>query len=291
MSVLSSALSTPPGGPVAERLRVACVQVCARNDVKENVADTLAWIRQAALGGAQLIALPEAVDYLDADFQRTRDYARVPSEHFALAAYKAAALDLGCWILVGSITTRHTDGELVNRSMLISPQGEVVCHYDKIHLFDALPGSSSFTESNLYKRGARAQLWDGPWGRLGFSICYDVRFAQLYRALAQAGANLIAVPAAFMKITGEAHWHTLLRARAIETGCYVIAPAQCGHHYGGRYSYGHSLIVDPWGEILADGGLAPGIVMADIDPARVDWARTSIPSLGQDRSFDVQVGA
>ncbi|ODP34735.1 hypothetical protein A9762_14095 [Pandoraea sp. ISTKB] len=264
-------------------LRVACVQVCASDNAEDNVLRTLAQIRLAAQAGAQFVALPEAVDYLDADFERTRAYARPESSHAALAAFSAIAKSLRLWLLVGSLTVRDDDGELVNRSFLLSPQGETVCRYDKIHLFDALPGSSSFTESRLYKRGQHARVYDTPWGALGLSICYDVRFPHLFRGLAQAGASMIAMPAAFMKVTGEAHWHVLVRARAIETGCFVIAPAQCGHHYGERYSFGHSLIVDPWGTVLADGGESPGFVMADLDLGLVAQARTRIPSLHQDR--------
>jgi len=264
---------------------VACVQVCTDDRAQDNVQRAVAQIRLAAQAGAQFIALPEAVDYLDADFDRTRQYAQPEVSHRALAAFREVAREIGGWLLIGSLTVRDDDGELVNRSLLLSPEGEVVCRYDKIHLFDALPGSSSFTESRLYKRGQHARLHETPWGRLGLSICYDVRFPHLFRGLAQAGAAMISIPAAFMKVTGEAHWHTLLRARAIETGCFVIAPAQCGHHYGERYSFGHSLIVDPWGTVLADAGTDPGIVVADLDLALVEQARTRIPSLHQDREI------
>lgn len=272
----------------ARHLRVACVQICANDNAEDNVLHALRQIRLAAQAGAQFVTLPEAVDYLDADFQRTREYAQAEPAHAALAAFCAIARELGVWLLIGSLTVRDDDGELVNRSLLLSAQGEVVCRYDKIHLFDALPGSSSFTESKLYKRGQHARVHDTPWGPLGLSICYDVRFPHLFRGLAQAGAGMIAIPAAFMKVTGEAHWHTLVRARAIETGCFVIAPAQCGHHYGERYSFGHSLIVDPWGTVLADAGDGPGFIVADLDLAGVDQARTRIPSLHQDRAYSLE---
>lgn len=292
MSVASpTSASFPDAAFAARRLRVACVQVCAGDNAEDNVLRALREIRLAAQAGAQFITLPEAVDYLDADFERTREYAQTEPSHAALSAFSAVASELGTWLLVGSLTMRDDDGELVNRSLLLSPQGEVVCRYDKIHLFDALPGSSSFTESRLYKRGQHARLHDMPWGALGLSICYDVRFPHLFRGLAQAGAAMIAIPAAFMKVTGEAHWHTLVRARAIETGCFVIAPAQCGHHYGERYSFGHSLIVDPWGTVLADAGENPGFIIADLDLALVDQSRTRIPSLHQDREFVLETRA
>ena len=182
----------------------------------------------------------------------------------------------------------ETEGEerLANRSFLLDATGGIVARYDKIHMFDIdLPGGESYRESNAYRPGGRTVVAETPWGRLGMSVCYDVRFPQLYRALAQAGADFLGVPVVFTVPTGRAHWHVLLRARAIENGCFVFAPAQWGEHTAGRKSYGHSLIVDPWGEVLADGGEAVGIVTARIDPARIAEARRSVPSLTHDRAF------
>ena len=178
------------------------------------------------------------------------------------------------------------ENRLANRSFLIDNSGAIVARYDKIHMFDIdLPNGESYRESGAYRPGGHTVVAETPWGRLGMSVCYDVRFPHLYRALAQAGADFLGVPSVFTVPTGRAHWHVLLRARAIENGCFVFAPAQWGEHAGGRRSYGHSLIVDPWGEVLADGGEETGIVTARIDPARVAEARRSVPSLTHDRAF------
>ncbi len=177
-------------------------------------------------------------------------------------------------------------GRVANRSYLVDATGEVVAHYSKIHMFDVdLPGGESYRESRTYEPGAAACIAETPWGGLGMTVCYDLRFPRLYRELAQAGARYLSVPSAFTKVTGEAHWHVLLRARAIENGCFVFAPAQCGRHYDNRHTFGHSLIVDPWGDVLADGGDEVGFVTAEIDARRVDEARAMIPSLEHDRPF------
>jgi len=181
---------------------------------------------------------------------------------------------------------RVAEDKAANRSILLDPAGRIAARYDKIHMFDVnVPDGQSYRESRAFRPGDVAVLADLPWGRLGLTVCYDLRFPYLYRALAQAGASFLSVPSAFTKLTGEAHWHVLLRARAIETGCFVFAPAQCGTHAEGRQTYGHSLIVAPWGEVLADGGEAPGVVLAEIDPARVDTARSMVPALRHDRRF------
>jgi predicted amidohydrolase len=212
--------------------------------------------------------------------------ARPEAEDASVAGYRDLAVETGAWLLAGSLVLRGAGDKLVNRSLLIGPTGEIAARYDKIHMFDVeIPDGQSYRESRAYQGGARAVTAELPWGRLGLTVCYDMRFAYLYRALAKAGAAFLTVPSAFTRFTGEAHWHVLLRARAIETGCYVIAPAQCGDHEGGRETYGHSLIVAPWGEVLADGGTAPGVTLAAIDPAKVDEARAMVPALDHDRDF------
>ncbi len=181
---------------------------------------------------------------------------------------------------------RASAEKLANRSLLIDPAGHIAARYDKIHMFDVeIPDGQSYRESRVYEAGTEAVTAELPWGRLGLTVCYDLRFPYLYRSLAQAGAQFLSIPSAFTRFTGQAHWHVLLRARAIETGCFVFAPAQCGSHDGGRETYGHSLIVAPWGEVLADGGEEPGVTLAEIDPAEVAKARTMIPALDHDRPF------
>ncbi len=265
---------------------LACVQTNAGNDMAANIAAAGALARQARAQGAELIALPECVAMMESDFQRIRATAAPEDSHPALAAFQALAAELAAWLLVGSLTVETGTDRAANRSFLIDDTGGLVARYDKIHMFDVdLPGGESYRESKRYRPGEAAVLAATPWGALGLSICYDLRFPQLYRALAAAGAAFLAVPSAFTRQTGQAHWHVLLRARAIETGCYVFAPAQCGEHPGRRLTYGHSLIVGPWGEVLADGGETPGIVTAVIDPERVAQARARIPSLSHDRPF------
>ena len=215
---------------------------------------------------------------------RTLDpYPPVPYKHPWQALPAARS---GAWLLIGSLAVRLDADTVVNRSILLAPDGAIAARYDKIHMFDVdLPGGESYRESKMFQPGDRAALVETPWGGVGMTICYDLRFAALYRALAQAGAGILTVPSAFTRVTGEAHWHVLLRARAIETGTFVVAPAQCGSHPGGRETYGHTLIVDPWGTVVAEGGDAPGIVHAEIDLGAVAKARARIPALGHDRNF------
>jgi deaminated glutathione amidase len=271
------------------RLSVALVQNCATPDSPATVEALGRQVREAASRGAQLIALPEACEFLHPDNAAFERHARPLNEHPAARELAEAAREAQAWLLVGSLSVRGDDGRLANRSVLLSPEGEVHATYDKINLFDAAPGAKESLESRLYGRGATARVVDIGPARLGLSICYDLRFPQLYRALAQAGAQVLAVPSAFMQVTGEAHWHVLLRARAIETGCFVIAPAQCGRPHPGRESYGHSLIVAPWGEVLADAGTEPGIVVAELDLDRIDAARRRIPSIHQNHPFEVRI--
>ncbi len=270
-------------------LRVALVQNRATPDSAATVAALREQIREATRAGATLIALPEACEFLHGDTFEFARHARTVEEHPAAHGLREAAREACAWILVGSLSVRAANGQLANRSILISPQGEIRATYDKINLFDAHPDDTQkeSLESRLYQRGATAVVVDIGPAVLGLTVCYDLRFPQLYRALAQAGANVLTVPSAFHPVTGAAHWHTLLRARAIETGCFVLAPAQCGVPHAGRENFGHSLIVNPWGEIVAEAGIAPEVIVADLDMGEVDAARRRIPSILQNYEFSV----
>lgn len=273
----------------AEVLRVACVQNCATPDLDANVARALSLTREAVDGGAGLVCLPEYFSGLTTDGARLNPIAFPEETHPALKAFRDVAAATGAWMLLGSLGVTSADGRILNRSYLIDGSGGVVARYDKIHMFDVdLGAGKTYRESETIAPGAEAVLADTPWGGFGLSICYDLRFAGLYRALAQAGARLLAVPAAFTKITGQAHWHVLNRARAIENGCFVIAPCQYGTLDGGSECFGYSLIIDPWGTVLADAGDGEGIILADLDLDAIDHARQSIPALTHDRVFDVE---
>jgi len=268
------------------QIRVACVQMRSGTEVAENIHAADALIRQAARDGADLIATPEMTTLLDrkpgSAWEKSTDEASDPG----LANFRALAKELGKTLLIGSLAVRADAGKCANRSFLIRPDGEVAARYDKIHMFDVqLNAGNIYRESDSYAAGGVAVVADLPMVKLGMTVCYDVRFPELFRQLAMAGAQIIAVPAAFTRITGEAHWHILLRARAIETGCFVIAPAQAGRHQDGRETYGHSLIIDPWGEILAEGGTEPGVIAATLDLAKVGEVRGKIPSLSHVRPF------
>ncbi len=268
------------------RCTAACVQTSAGREIGANIDAVLPLIGKARAGGADLVLLPENVVMIEPDQALQREKATAETNHPALVAFAGAAAALGVWILIGSLTIRREDGRIVNRSLLIDGSGRVVARYDKIHLFDVdLGNGESYRESAVIAPGDRAVIAATPWGRLGLSVCYDLRFAHLYRSLAKAGADFIAIPAAFTQITGAAHWHVLARARAIETGCYVLAPAQCGVHAQGRRTFGHSLIVDPWGAILADAGDSVGVITAELDTDAVAEARRRIPALEHDRAF------
>lgn len=263
---------------------VACVQNCAGNDMELNLRECAEWVRAAAAAGAGLVCLPEYFACLEPDDASLLASAHVEATHPALPRFSALAVELGVWILLGSIAVKISETKVNNRSYLIDASGSIVARYDKIHLFDVtLKSGEAYRESSTVQPGERVVTAATPWGGLGMSICYDVRFPHLYRSLARAGAHYLATPAAFTQTTGQAHWHVLQRARAIETGSYVFAPGQCGVRSWGRATYGHSLIVDPWGEILAEAGTEPGYVIAEIDPSRVDHARAMIPSLSHDK--------
>ena len=268
--------------------RAACVQNTATRDIAANVERVCAQIDEAVAGGAEFVALPETVGLIEPVNAQIPAATSREDDDAGLAAFRGKAREHGVVILVGSQLI--LDGErIVNRSFLLDREGNIRARYDKLHMFDIeLANGEFYLESEAIAPGDKAVLVDTEWGRLGLSICYDLRFGALYRALAQGGAEFITIPAAFTQTTGKAHWHTLVRARAIETGCFVLAPNQCGHHCDKRYSYGHSLIVDPWGEVLVDGGAEPGVIFADIDLAKVAKARSRIPSLQNERPFTLQ---
>lgn len=268
-------------------VKTACIQLNAGPVIEDNLQAAQALIREAAAQGAQFIATPENTCHMRSPQSEKLKTAKPEDTHPGIPFFSELARELGVWLLAGSISIRLDDNRIANRSFLFSDSGQIAARYDKIHLFDVdLPTGESHRESALVRPGEKAVVAPLPWGKLGLSICYDLRFAYLYRDLAKAGASIISVPAAFTVPTGQAHWHTLLRARAIETGAFVIAPAQCGEHEGGRRTYGHSLIISPWGEILAEGGEEPGIVMADLDLELVAKARAAIPALKHDREYD-----
>ena len=272
-----------------ETLRAGLVQLNAGPDIEPNLEAARPLVTRAARDeGAALVCLPENAAFMAFGREMVMARARTEEAHPALAAMREWAADLGIWLLAGTLAVKVPGEERVaNRSFLLDPDGGIAARYDKLHMFDVdLGGGESYRESALYRPGDTAVVAETPWGGLGMTVCYDVRFPHLYRRLAEAGARLLTVPSAFTVPTGEAHWHVLLRARAIETGCFVLAPAQCGTHHKGRRTYGHSLIVDPWGTVLADGGETPGVVAADLDLAMVDGMRERIPSLRHARPLD-----
>jgi predicted amidohydrolase len=245
-------------------------------------------IGEAKDGGAEYVLTPEMTNIMEVDRERLFA-AMMPEDHDAtVATFRELARTLKIFIHVGSVAVKISPDKAANRSLLIDREGEIVARYDKIHMFDVdLGNGESYRESRNFRAGDHAVVADLPWGRLGLTICYDLRFPALYRALAEAGSSFLTIPSAFTRPTGEAHWHVLMRARAIETGCFVFAAAQGGKHENGRETFGHSLVVDPWGHIVAQGGTEPGIVFADIDPAEVSAARARIPSLQHGRRFEM----
>jgi predicted amidohydrolase len=267
--------------------KAACIQLNAGREVEPNIRAASTLVRRAREAGADLIMTPEVSDMIEPKRALRGEKARAENAHPMLAAFRELARETGAHLLLGSIIVRlEADGRLANRSFLIAPDGNILARYDKIHMFDVdLPGGESYRESAVFKPGEGTALAALPWGVLGLTVCYDLRFPQLYRALAQGGADFLAVPSAFTVPTGTAHWQVLLRARAIENGCFVFAPAQCGTHAEGRKTYGHSLIVAPWGEVLAEAPEGVGFITAEIDPGRIEEARRSVPSLRHDRLF------
>ena len=273
---------------MASKFLAACIQLNSKRDIESNLAEIFQLLDKALWQGADFITFPECTGMMEPNHYLLKKKAPFEQDHNLLSAIREKAIKGKAWILIGSLAIRLSDESIVNRSYLIDAKGNIAATYDKIHMFDVkLDANQVYRESETYKPGSQAVLVDLPWGRLGLTICYDIRFAYLYRTLAQNGADFITIPAAFTRISGEAHWHVLQRARAIETGCYIISAAQCGTHADSRETYGHSLIVDPWGKILADGGKEIGLISAEIDPNKVNQARTKIPSLSHDRNYDL----
>ena len=273
---------------MATTFKAACIQNCAGRDVAANIEETDRLTREAVAAGADFVSLPEYFSGLDVENGRLKVPAFPEDEHPALAHFRALARELSVVLNLGSLPIVSGGGKAFNRGYMIDRQGEITARYDKIHLFDVdLPDGESYRESDTIQAGKRPVLASTPWCKMGLSICYDLRFAQLYRMLAQAGAEVLLIPAAFTRTTGKAHWHLLNRARAIETGCFVIAACQGGTHECGAETYGHSLIIAPWGEVLADGGEETGFVMAEIDLEQVTRARHMIPAWQDNRDFTV----
>lgn len=273
-------------------MRAGLVQLTVGDDPAENLPETVALLRAAVQGGAGFVLTPECTNALSSNRARQRERFRLEDQDQTLAALRDEAARAGIWLLIGSlgVLTEDPDGRFANRSFLIGPDGAIAARYDKIHMFDVnVSETEVYRESAGYRPGNRAVLADTPFARIGMTVCYDIRFPHLYRHLAKAGAEVITVPAAFNHITGAAHWEVLLRARAIETGCYILAPAQTGFHAEkdgkGRRTHGHSLVVAPWGEVISDAGTEPGVTFADIDLAEVASARDRVPSLSHDRDF------
>jgi predicted amidohydrolase len=269
--------------------RAALIQMRSGRDMARNLADASAMIREAKAKGAAFVATPEMTNILEPDRPRLKTLARREAEDASVAAFSDLAKELGVWLNIGSLALKGAGEKLINRSLLYAPDGRIAARYDKIHLFDVdLPTGEALRESHAYDGGDAAVVAETPLGKLGMTICYDVRFPHLYRSLAKSGASFFTVPSAFTVPTGEAHWEVLLRARAIETGSFVLAAAQGGRHESGRETYGHSLVVSPWGEVLAEGGTEPEVLMVDIDMVQAAAARRRIPALGHDRAFECQ---
>ena len=272
----------------AATFKAAMIQMRSGLAPAANLDAAVAMIGEAKSAGADYVLTPEMTNIMEV--KRERLFATIVDEEAdaSLATFRELARKLGITIHVGSLAIKLAPEKAANRSFLISPKGDIAARYDKIHMFDVdLANGESYRESRSYRPGETAVISDLPWGRLGLTVCYDLRFPALYRALAEAGAVMLAIPSAFTKQTGEAHWHVLMRARAIENGCFVFAAAQGGKHENGRETFGHSLIVDPWGRILAEGGTEPGVVMAEIDMAEVSNARSRMPSLQHGRRFEI----
>jgi deaminated glutathione amidase len=272
----------------AGTFKAAMIQMRSGLKPAANIDAAVRMIGEAKSAGADYVLTPEMTNILAA--RREQLFAAAVEEEVdaSLATLRELARKLGLYIHIGSLAIKLSSDRAANRSFLLDPKGDIVARYDKIHMFDVdLADGESYRESRNYRPGELAVLADLPWGRLGLTVCYDLRFPALYRALAEAGATMLTIPSAFTKQTGEAHWHVLIRSRAVENGCFVFAAAQGGRHENGRDTYGHSLIVDPWGRIIAEGGTDPGIVMAEIDPAEVANARARIPSLQHGRRFEI----
>jgi deaminated glutathione amidase len=272
----------------ATTFKAGLVQMRSGLTPRANLDAATRLIEEAKAGGADYVQTPEMTNILALKREQLFSVIEPEETDQSLAAFRELARRLGIVLHVGSLAVKLNDDKAANRSFLIDRNGEIVARYDKIHMFDVdLAGGESYRESRNYRPGEIAVVADLPWGRLGLSVCYDLRFPALYRALAEAGSSFIAIPSAFTRQTGEAHWHVLMRARAIENGAFVLAAAQGGRHENGRDTYGHSLVVDPWGRIIAEGGTEPGVIFATIDPAEVAAARAKVPSLQHGRRFEM----
>lgn len=269
------------------RFKAAIVQLCSGRNIPANIQAADKLIRQAAAQGADYILTPETTTLMELESGKAFSALEPMENNSHVAHFSDLAKQLKVWLHIGSMGIRLDDGRMANRSFLFQPDGVISKTYDKVHMFDVdLPSGEHYRESEDFRPGDKAVLADLPWGTLGMSICYDLRFPAFYRNLAQHGASFLTVPSAFTKITGEAHWHVLLRSRAIENGCFVFAAAQGGRHENGRDTYGHSLIIDPWGKILAEAGTQSTVIMARIDPDQVERVRAQIPVLKHERPYD-----
>jgi len=268
--------------------KAAMIQMRSGLQPGANIDAAVRYIGDAKSAGAEYVLTPEMTNILAANREQLFAVAVEEEADASLATLREVARKLGIYVHIGSLAIKISPDRAANRSFLIDPKGDILARYDKIHMFDVdLADGESYRESRNYRPGELAVLADLPWGRLGLTVCYDLRFPALYRALAEAGATMLAIPSAFTKQTGEAHWHVLVRGRAIENGCFVFAAAQGGRHENGRDTFGHSLIVDPWGRIIAEGGTEPGVIVAEINPAEVASARARIPSLQHGRRFEI----
>jgi len=273
-----------------DRFRVALVQMRSGRDVRDNLLEADAFIRDAVRKGAQFIQTPENTLLMETESARLFERIAPEDETESIPHFARLARSLGVWLHIGSIAVKVGEKRAANRAFVFAPDGRIALRYDKIHMFDVnLPSGETYRESATFAPGHTAYVLNLPWGGLGVATCYDIRFPEQYKALAKAGAKFLTAPSAFTKVTGEKHWHILSRARAIENGCFVFAAAQGGCHPNGRTTFGHSLIVSPWGDILGEGGTEPGLIIADIDVTEVDQARARIPALDHTRDFDVSV--
>ena len=273
---------------IRQKFKVGLVQMTSNDVIADNVAMAEELIREAVVKGANFVLTPEMTTLLDFGTKEVMEKITIEVEDQSWRHFASLAKELNIWLLIGSIAIKNGN-KAANRSFLFSPDGNKRATYDKIHMFDVdIPGEKAYRESNAYQTGNEAVIATLPWGKVGLSICYDLRFPNLYRQLSQAGASLLTVPSAFTYVTGKAHWNTLLKARAIENGAYVFAPAQVGDHKNGRKTYGHSLIIDPWGEVVCDGGEDVGVSIAEINMEKVEEARNRIASLTHDQKVVIR---
>jgi deaminated glutathione amidase len=272
----------------AQTFRAGLIQMRSGREPAANLDAAVKLIEEAKNAGADYVQTPEMTNIMEVSREKLFNTIAPEETDISLAALRDLARKLSLYIHVGSLAIKVSPDKAANRAFLIDPKGEIAARYDKIHMFDVdLADGESYRESRNYRAGELAVVTDLPWARFGISVCYDLRFPSLYRALAEAGSSVLTIPSAFTRQTGEAHWHVLMRARAIENGCFVLAAAQGGTHENGRETFGHSLVVDPWGRVIAEGGTEPGVIMAEIDPAAVAAARARVPSLQHGRRFEI----